>query len=300
MPPTPSSPENWRDRKLDPFGEEWKLFRANPGDRGWVVRFEAWEKHFAVYKRIRGEADGDPEGGRIDSLFQHLNVLDAKFGILLSFTSFLLIGFNVLLSQIRWLIEPWHGNSLEPFFFWSIVTLSTLFGAFGLEVIWLCLAGVRRIIWGDLGKDIADPVSATPDAIKGAHEQHLRDLIVELARRTNRFRVAMLFTRFQFFCLCLVLIFGAALVLLPRFIPLTPMLVRSRPPGRLLAPVHATVGVVRMHHYTCMCALRNRPVYDALHAAISSGVPVTTTSPPACPPSGPKSITWSAVLITSR
>ena len=39
---------------------------------------------------------------------------------------------------------------------------------------------------------------------------------------------------------------------------------------------------------------------DRLHAAISSGVPVATTSPPAWPPSGPRSITWSAVLITSR
>jgi hypothetical protein len=29
------------------------------------------------------------------------------------------------------------------------------------------------------------------------------------------------------------------------------------------------------------CALRKRPVCDVLHAATSSGVPVTTTSPPA-------------------
>jgi hypothetical protein len=43
--------------------------------------------------------------------------------------------------------------------------------------------------------------------------------------------------------------------------------------------------------YARKCSLRNRPVCDRLHAAISSGVPVTTTSPPACPPSGPRSIT---------
>ena len=35
---------------------------------------------------------------------------------------------------------------------------------------------------------------------------------------------------------------------------------------------------------------------DALHRTTSSGVPVTTTLPPACPPSGPRSMTWSAVL----
>jgi len=34
-----------------------------------------------------------------------------------------------------------------------------------------------------------------------------------------------------------------------------------------------------------------RAVCDALHRTTSSGAPVTTTSPPACPPSGPKSMT---------
>src|SRR5258708_2237711 len=41
------------------------------------------------------------------------------------------------------------------------------------------------------------------------------------------------------------------------------------------------------------------PVYDFAHFATASGVPDTTTSPPRPPPSGPKSIIQSAVLITS-
>src|SRR5262249_38808637 len=45
---------------------------------------------------------------------------------------------------------------------------------------------------------------------------------------------------------------------------------------------------------------RNLPVYDALHAATSSGVPQAIKRPPLWPPSGPRSITQSAVLITSR
>src|SRR5205085_7908763 len=45
---------------------------------------------------------------------------------------------------------------------------------------------------------------------------------------------------------------------------------------------------------------RNLPVWEAGLAATCSGGPVTTTSPPASPPSGPRSITQSAVLITSR
>ena len=47
------------------------------------------------------------------------------------------------------------------------------------------------------------------------------------------------------------------------------------------------------------CPFRNLPVCDALHAATCSGVPETTIWPPAWPPSGPRSITWSAVLMTS-
>ena len=42
------------------------------------------------------------------------------------------------------------------------------------------------------------------------------------------------------------------------------------------------------------------PVCEALHAAIFSGVPVATISPPPEPPSGPRSMTQSAYLITSR
>src|SRR5690606_13033810 len=45
---------------------------------------------------------------------------------------------------------------------------------------------------------------------------------------------------------------------------------------------------------------RKRPVWDAGLAAMSSGVPVAMIWPPRWPPSGPRSTTQSAVLITSR
>ena len=41
----------------------------------------------------------------------------------------------------------------------------------------------------------------------------------------------------------------------------------------------------------CRRAFRKRPVCDDLHVATFSGVPVTTISPPAWPPSGPRSMT---------
>ena len=45
---------------------------------------------------------------------------------------------------------------------------------------------------------------------------------------------------------------------------------------------------------------RYRPVRLLSQCAISSGVPAATMSPPLCPPSGPRSMTWSAHLMTSR
>src|SRR5215472_11027003 len=42
------------------------------------------------------------------------------------------------------------------------------------------------------------------------------------------------------------------------------------------------------------------PVYDPASLAIASGGPTPTIFPPRLPPSGPRSITQSAVLITSR
>ena len=44
---------------------------------------------------------------------------------------------------------------------------------------------------------------------------------------------------------------------------------------------------------------RNAPVCERRLRATFSGVPIATTSPPSAPPSGPRSITQSAVLTTS-
>src|SRR5690606_826554 len=53
----------------------------------------------------------------------------------------------------------------------------------------------------------------------------------------------------------------------------------------------------------CYClsiVLRKRPVWLAFTLATSSGVPSAMISPPPSPPSGPRSMSQSAVLITSR
>src|SRR5690625_5117251 len=48
------------------------------------------------------------------------------------------------------------------------------------------------------------------------------------------------------------------------------------------------------------CGARKRPVCDFLFFAMASGVPVAMMRPPPSPPSGPRSTTQSAVLMTSR
>ena len=45
---------------------------------------------------------------------------------------------------------------------------------------------------------------------------------------------------------------------------------------------------------------KNFPVYDLSFFTICSGVPTAIISPPPSPPSGPKSIIWSAVFIKSK
>ena len=60
-----------------------------------------------------------------------------------------------------------------------------------------------------------------------------------------------------------------------------------------VTPADVMAHVQRVHEAPphCRCLFRNLPVCDALHFATTSGVPVTTTRPPAWPPSGPRSMT---------
>src|SRR5581483_2827488 len=89
-------------------------------------------------------------------------------------------------------------------------------------------------------------------------------------------------------------------------------LVRGGLGQEIVARCHRARGleqVVVVHHPRAAAARplgrgrrsrRNLPVYELGTWAICSGVPSATSSPPASPASGPRSITQSAVLITSR
>ncbi|CAN3986411.1 Cysteine-rich VLP domain-containing protein, partial [Dysosmobacter welbionis] len=64
-------------------------------------------------------------------------------------------------------------------------------------------------------------------------------------------------------------------------------------------PPH-TAEALFARSYRSSSFFRYRPVKLDRQAATSSGVPVQTMVPPPSPPSGPRSIRWSAHLITSR
>ena len=74
-------------------------------------------------------------------------------------------------------------------------------------------------------------------------------------------------------------------------------------PLRAVVPVHAATArrqATRRRRAARAAGAGTRPVYDPSTCATSSGVPTATISPPASPPSGPRSISQSACLITSR
>jgi hypothetical protein len=59
------------------------------------------------------------------------------------------------------------------------------------------LVGERRLVWGDLGLIGAKSFSwrtCSDQSLVFAEDEHVRALIVAVAKRTNKFRVAMLLT----------------------------------------------------------------------------------------------------------
>ena len=66
---------------------------------------------------------------------------------------------------------------------------------------------------------------------------------------------------------------------------------------RRLSATKCSISRLGIFHKTCASAC---PVYDFADLATCSGVPAAITFPPWTPPSGPRSITQSAVLMTSR
>jgi hypothetical protein len=83
----------------------WRQLPCGTAPHPWAVRCDSWLKHVNAFACIKCEqpADCDCETAstkatRITLCFDHLNILDGKFNLLLTFNSLLLIAMNVLLN----------------------------------------------------------------------------------------------------------------------------------------------------------------------------------------------------------
>jgi hypothetical protein len=189
----------WGEPRKDPFWpDEAKLFYFSfrIGHECWQTRCEWWLTHVNVSAYLKCNAEQSPQwqSARIDFLFAHLGVLDTKFNVLLAINTLLLIAANNLLNFAA---SANTSHVIGVPLGWSVV----LFGIFWIITTITCLVGERRLVWGDLGRIGArrftwqqlKPVTASsdPNNLIAAVEEHVKTLIVAVAKRTNKFRVAM-------------------------------------------------------------------------------------------------------------
>ena len=243
----------WVDVTEDPgFPEVWLMLRSlrkgrldrNRGDKPqrWPERCDDWAVHASVYPRIKYN---NPTAGldtfkesRMEFLNKHLDVLDSKIGWLLNFNTLRLIALNVLFGAMYSLVPKDSSNHLPTHSlfqpgYWlasTVVLLGLLFGLLWIAIVWLCMLGERRVIWGDLGKHLTasqkrnllllmlskhereaavanGAVPNTEDDKKAAtvndtdlaeaERTHVISTIITIVKRTNKFRIATYLTWFS-------------------------------------------------------------------------------------------------------
>jgi hypothetical protein len=196
---------------LDEPKKEWQLFLHinKPQHECWKERLEKWCLHFALYQAI----DSSP-GEPIQSMFTHLTVLDGKFSLALTINSFILTATTFLVTHVSDMTALLNNAPMKAGFQDGLIGLSGVIGIFSLLNMWNCLKGVRRVVWGDLGHWItAERPSNNPTAIvlRGdvdrAKHDHAKFLILAIARRTNRFRIAIYVTKFIMFMVSILFIY---------------------------------------------------------------------------------------------
>jgi uncharacterized membrane protein len=212
--------QSWRDRLRNWFFQA--IFRCRYTDEKgrelWERRLFDWERHLDAYFQI---ADKKKKGGsyagtgptgtestatissysvgkhgteRIGWLFEHLQVLDAKFSMLLAVNSVVvaLVGLSLnettdLFGRMRSL--GLFGASWFQGLILAILSFTIMISFFN---IWYAIRGFRRVVWGNLG--CTDSANGEFDAAKRERE-YAHILILSLARRTNIFRIVAHWTR---------------------------------------------------------------------------------------------------------
>src|SRR5438046_1428540 len=134
---------------------------------------DAWEQHVNTFDLIASRGKPPRLGTkRIDFVAGHLDILDRKFSSLLTFHGLMasVVGLYLNVS----LPHPIHHLSSSFRRFWLVWTITTI----------LCLLGVWRAKWGDLGGGPA----------QDAERKQVLALIESVMNRTALFRLAIILT----------------------------------------------------------------------------------------------------------
>jgi hypothetical protein len=234
---TPESIE-WADDDTAPITHEWELFKRtlqrerfkpHPSrPRPWIKRCEAWLVHATAWAQLKESslAHGTKEN-RIAFLFDHLNVLDTKLGMLLNFNSILLVSINVMFSLIsNFTRAPGEQSLARRLFMLHPQTMLIFIGASGFfAACWfvatmLGLLGQRRLVWGDLGR-IHEKTGARQlkvaelgdgALLERAEQEHVQALIVAVVKRSNKFRIATAVTLAGVIGLAVAIVTGSVLL----------------------------------------------------------------------------------------
>ena len=218
-------PEQRISSQIDGFRINLALVFRNKkkSSERWAKRHGAWLSHANTFTGIKCDAhlkwndtgaakeekeeivlDNALEWGetRIKFLSDHLDILDRKFGVLLQFQALLGIVVTILLSfkQRENIKLVWFSGSFQ----WWLYLLGVI-GIFWLVGTILCLTGIRRIVWGDMGEAVAkkDPHHTEPPFVTDAEERHVGGLVDEIIERTAKFRLAVGTTIWNIFFLVL-------------------------------------------------------------------------------------------------
>ena len=186
---------------------------SEEGRQRWERRLFDWERHLDAYFQIADKKGTDVSYAgtgppapissysvgkhgtdRISWLFEHLQILDGKFSMLLSVNSVIVALVALSLQETTELFN--RMRSLEIFgaswfqrLILAILAPTIIISFFN---IWYAIRGFRRVVWGNLG--CTDSANGEFDAAKRELE-YTRVLILSLARRTNIFRIVANSTR---------------------------------------------------------------------------------------------------------
>ena len=166
------------------FFGEWLLLAPAPCSPCFRMRVSAWWNHVSTFNRIALAEKiklGDPLPLgiiRINFIAGHLDILDRKFGSLLTFHSLMAtIAAVYVVNFFQFQRHPVRdlSGSVVLIIFWVLWVFTTL----------ICLSGLSRVKWGELKATVP---------LRLAEKKQVLSLIRSVIRRTARFRLAVLLT----------------------------------------------------------------------------------------------------------